>query len=102
MGPDGILVGSAREAQLFRDRAAARVSREDLKHKRELLSRKRISLKAKIAELESDFAAQGQDIERAIQHELDRQTALRATRITLTARREQAANGRSNGARGPK
>jgi circadian clock protein KaiC len=88
VGPEGILVGSAREAQLLRDRDAARLSRDDLKQRRELLARKRTALKAKIAELESDFAAQGQDIERAIQREIAQQAALRSTWTALTAQRQ--------------
>jgi circadian clock protein KaiC len=88
VGPEGILVGSAREAQLLRDRDAARLSRDDLKQRRELLARKRTALKAKIAELESDFAAQGQDLERAIQREIAQQAALRSTWTALTAQRQ--------------
>jgi circadian clock protein KaiC len=101
VGPEGILVGSARAAQLVRDRNAARVSRDDLKQRKELLARKRIALKAKIAELESDFAAQGQDIERAIQHEMAQQAALRSTWRTLTAQR-LATHRKGHSARGAK
>ena len=102
MGPDGILVGSAREAQHLRDLAAVRLSRDDLKQRKELLARKRIALKAKIAELESDFAAQGQDIERVIQQEITKQAELRATWTTLIAQRERATHKRGTGVRGAK
>jgi circadian clock protein KaiC len=101
VGPDGILVGSAREAQRLRDRDAARMSRDDLKQRKDLLARKRTALKAKIAELESDFAAQGQDIERAIQREIAQQAALRSTWTTLTAQR-QGTHRKGHWARGAK
>jgi circadian clock protein KaiC len=101
VGPDGILVGSAREAQQLRDATAARKLREDLKQRKELLARKRTALKAQIAQLESDFAAQGQEIEREIEHEMAQQAALRSTWSTLTAQRERGTR-RLPGARGAK
>jgi circadian clock protein KaiC len=102
VGPEGILVGSAREAQQLRDETAARKSRDDLKQRKELLARKRTALKAQIAQLESDFAAQGQDIEREIQHEMAQQAALRSTWSTLTTQREQGSHRKGAGARGAK
>jgi circadian clock protein KaiC len=88
VGPDGILVGSARNAQLLRDRIAARLSRNDIKQRKELLVRKRGILKSRIAELEDEYAAQAQDLERVIQHEIDQQEAALSAQATLAAQRE--------------
>jgi len=88
VGPEGILVGSARHAQQLLDNVAAKTSRDDLKHHRDLLMRKRTALKARIAELEGDFAAEAHDIGQAIEHEIAHQDVLRANRTTLVAQRE--------------
>jgi circadian clock protein KaiC len=88
IGPDGILVGSARLAQQLRDRVAANNSRNSLAHKRELLSRKRTAFKARIAELRTDFLAESHDIERAIALEADQQNSLGTDRAKLVAERE--------------
>jgi circadian clock protein KaiC len=91
VGPDGILVGSARNAQKLRDRIAAKLSRNDLKHRKELLARKRSILKWKIAALESEYAAQARDLERVVQHEFDQQEAAVSAQASLVAQREALA-----------
>ncbi len=100
IGPEGILVGSARLAQQLRDRLAASDSRNSLAHKRELLSRKRIALRARIAELRTDFLAESHDIERAIALEAAQQNSLGADRAKLAAQRESGMSRPQQSARG--
>jgi circadian clock protein KaiC len=89
MGPEGILVGSARFAQQLRDTAAAQAVHEDLKLQKDMLARKHTAMKARIAELEGKFVTESQDIEQAIARELARQETMRAGRRKLGVRREQ-------------
>jgi hypothetical protein len=95
-------VGSARVGQELRDRAAAQASRDDLKHKEELLARKRAALKARIAELENDFVVEAHDIEQSIDRERSQQATLRSNWTALVAQREQVKGQRGKGRRAAK
>jgi circadian clock protein KaiC len=81
LGPDGILVGAARIARQAQDRAEAAASMAGIEHKHGMLERKRAALKAKVAELESEFNAEAHDIEQAIRQERGRQETLLASRV---------------------
>ena len=94
VGPEGVLVGSARLAQQMRDRATVTASRGEIEHKRTLLARKRNALKARIAELETEFTAEAHDIEQAIAQEKERQDALASGRATQALQRERASPSR--------
>jgi circadian clock protein KaiC len=93
VGPEGILVGSARSAQELRDRIAARLSRDDIEQRKDLLVRKRGILKSRIGELESEYAAEAQDLERVIQHEISQREAALSTQAALVAQREKVGPG---------
>lgn len=88
VGPDGVLVGSARKLQEMRDRAAAVVSRQDIAQKKDELARKRKVLKARMAEIESSYQAQIHGIERAIVQEQARQHDVVAGRYVLASERQ--------------
>ncbi len=92
VGAEGVLVGSARDAQQLRDCIAARLSRNDIEQRKELLERKRSILKLRIAELEDEYAGQAQDLERVIQQELAKKDAALSTQATLVAQREDLAS----------
>lgn len=91
-GPDGVaVVGSARIVQQGRDRAAADASNLEVEHQKTLLARKRMALKARIADLKSAFAAEARDIEQAIMQEKARRDALVAGRAAVASQRGAAA-----------
>jgi circadian clock protein KaiC len=90
VGPDGVLVGSARAAQEMQDRAAAAISRRDVEQKKEELDRSHKAFKARIAELEAAYAAEVRGIEAAITHEEVRQEGGLAGRTTLATNRQRA------------
>lgn len=89
VGPDGILVGSARALQEMRDRAAAVASRQDVERKKDDVVRKRKAFKARIAELEASYMAEIDDIEQAIAQEQARQGDATTGLIALAAEPRQ-------------
>ncbi|MES2859066.1 MAG: circadian clock protein KaiC [Pseudomonadota bacterium] len=100
LGPDGVLLGSARLAQQERDRAAASAAAQEIAHQTALLARKRAVLDARIKELESDFAAESHDIGQVIAQGQVRQDALVAARKSLAESRGQDAAAPSLPAKG--
>ena len=102
VGPDGVLVGSARAAQEMRDRVAAAASRRDVEQKNRHLERKQKAFKARIAELEAAYAAEVLDIEQAIAQEKVRQESGLAGRTALASNRQRIARGRPTRAVGSK
>lgn len=58
VGPDGVLVGSARAAQEMQDRVSAIASQRDVVQKKAQLERKQAAFKARMAELDAEYAAE--------------------------------------------
>jgi circadian clock protein KaiC len=94
VGPDGVLVGSARAAQEMQDRVSAALSRRDVEQKKEQLDRKQKAFTARIAELEASYAAEVRDIEASITQEEVRQEGGLTGRTTLATNRQRAAKAR--------
>jgi circadian clock protein KaiC len=94
VGPDGVLVGSARAAQEMQDRALAAVSRRDVAQKKAQLARKQAAFKARTAELDAAYVAEVHEIEQSIMQEEGRlQTGL-AGRTSLASDRQRTGKGR--------
>jgi circadian clock protein KaiC len=89
VGPNGILVGAERLAQQMHDRSALTASRQDAEHNKTLLARKRLTLNARIAELESEFAVEANDIETAIAQEEERQKGKTSSRAAQAKQRAE-------------
>jgi circadian clock protein KaiC len=58
LGPEGVLTGSARQAQEARERAAALARQQDMERRRNDLERKRQALEAKVAALKLEFESE--------------------------------------------
>lgn len=69
VGPDGILVGSARAAQEMQDRISAIASRRAVAQKKAQLERKQAAFKARMAELDAEYAAEVHTLAAAITEE---------------------------------
>jgi circadian clock protein KaiC len=93
VGPDGILVGSARAAQELQDRASAAASRRDVEQKKGQLERKHKAFAARIAELEAAYAAEIHDIKEGIVQEEGRLQGALVGRTTLASDRQRTARG---------
>ena len=94
VGPDGVLVGSARAAQEMQDRVAAVASRRDVEQKKGQLERKQKAFKARVAELEAAYAAEVLEVEQAIAEEEGRQEGGLADRTALASNRQRTAKER--------
>jgi circadian clock protein KaiC len=94
VGPDGVLVGSARAAQEMQDRASAAVSRREVEQKKAQLARKQAAFKARVAELDAAYVAEVHDIEQSITQEEGRLPSGLAGRTTLASNRQRTGKGR--------
>jgi circadian clock protein KaiC len=93
VGPDGVLVGSARAAQEMQDRASAAASRRDVEQKKGQLERKHKAFTARIAELEAAYAAEIHDIKEGIAQEEGRLQGAMVGRTALASDRQRTAKG---------
>lgn len=91
VGPDGVLVGSARAAQEMQDRASAAASRRDVEQKKGQLERKHKEFKARVAELETAYASEAHDLKEAIAQEEGRLQGMLVGRTTLASERQRTA-----------
>ena len=93
VGPDGVLVGSARAAQEMQDRASAAASRRDVERRKGQLERKHKEFKARLAELEAAYAAEALDLKEAIVQEEGRLQGVLVGRTALASDRQRTAKG---------
>ena len=66
LGPEGVLTGTARQAQEAQARAAAALRQEESEKRRRSLEIKRKDLEAKIAALQAEFENEKQEIEKSL------------------------------------
>lgn len=98
VGPDGVLTGSAREAQEARERAAALARQQDLERRSRELERKRRQLRAQIAALEADLGVEEEEVARLRGEAERREAQLEADRRQMRVRRSGvAASGAGSG-----
>jgi circadian clock protein KaiC len=68
VGPDGVLTGSARQAQEARERADGTARLEDLEQRRARLERRREGVVAQTADLWREFEDEADVVERLLSH----------------------------------
>ncbi|MPZ45246.1 MAG: circadian clock protein KaiC [Betaproteobacteria bacterium] len=86
LGPEGVLIGSMRQAQAAREKAAAVARQQEVEAKLRERERKREALEAHIAALRKEFETEGEEAKRLAVDEQARQNMLTE---------DQAAMGRS-------
>jgi len=87
VGPEGVLAGSSRLGQEARERAAALAARQEIERQTRLLLRRRRALEAQVLALQTDFAAEEDDLQQRIAEATARKTALRRDQVELAIRR---------------
>jgi circadian clock protein KaiC len=92
LGPEGVLTGSARQAQEAREEAAALLRREELESQQRALDRKRDALEARIAALRKEFEAEEEIAGRVIAQQITREKVVEQDRRRMEKSR-QADNG---------
>jgi circadian clock protein KaiC len=99
VGPNGVLVGSARAAQEMQDRVSAMVSRRDVAQKKAELERKQAAFKARMAELDAEYAAEVHTLAAAIAEEEGRLQSGIDDRALLASDRQRTRGGTARRAR---
>jgi circadian clock protein KaiC len=88
LGPEGVLTGSARQAQEARERAGQIQREQEIQARQRDLERKRDVLEAKIAALRKEFEVEESESVRGINQELAREQALRDDRNRMAESRK--------------
>jgi circadian clock protein KaiC len=92
LGPEGVLTGSARQAQESRERAALLLREQEIQSRQRELDRRREALEARIATLRKEFEVEETEALRGITQEVTREEVLRDDRARMS-RSRQADNG---------
>lgn len=83
VGPDGILTGSAREAQIIQEETGAAIHSYSLNRKDREIKRKRQVLESKIASLHSEFESVEEELNKVYEEEELRKQVLSKNRETM-------------------
>jgi len=83
VGPDGILTGSAREAQMVQEETGAAIHNYALSRKDREIMRKRQVLESKIASLNSEFESVEEELNKVYEEEELRKQILNKNRETI-------------------
>lgn len=97
LGPDGVLIGSAREAELLKEKTNAVIKNNALTSKDREITRKRKVLEAKIASLQTEFESVEEELNKVYVEEQLKQDILNKNRKNLTELR--SGSGDSNNSR---
>jgi len=87
LGPNGVLTGSAREAQMLQENAGEVLKGYQMSAKDKEIIRKRNILEAKIANLKTEFESMEEELNRTFAEEQIRKQAAQKTRQEMTKRR---------------
>ena len=88
LGAEGVLTGSARQAQEDRERAGARQRQQEIEGQRRRLAQNRDALEARILALRKDFEAEEEEANRIIASEKAREDVIRSNRHRMAASRQ--------------
>ena len=100
IGPEGILVGSAREAQQLKEATGTELRDHILEHKSRELERRRRLLEAKISSLKDEFESVQDELSSTLKEEQMRSEILGKNRHELTAKRNVGENENGKGKKG--
>jgi len=87
LGPDGVLIGSAREAEMLREHTNKVIKNNALSSKDREIIRKRKVLEAKIASLQTEFESVEEELNKTYVEEQLKQEILEKNRKDLTDKR---------------
>jgi len=92
IGPDGILIGSARESQQLEEATGIELRNFEVSRKDREIRRKRVVLETKIATLKEEFESLKDELNRAHQEEEFRKQTTKKNRYDLTQNRNKQGN----------
>ena len=98
VGPNGVMVGSAKLAQQVRDRTANLQRQAEIVRKQRLLERKRKVIESQIATLQAEIEAEEEQINQELAQEVDYQNMrVNELRTIIQARQEYGATQKNEG-----
>jgi circadian clock protein KaiC len=100
LGPEGVLTGSARQAQEAKEKASQVRTSQEVERKRRELQRRQQALEAQVAALRLQFESDKEEMERFIREQEDRQERLDADRQEMAASRKADSDGNLQPRRG--
>ena len=96
LGAEGVLTGSARQAQEAREKASLVVQQEEVEARQRELARKREAMEARITALRKEFEAENEEIQRIIGQEKARIDVLRQDRVRMGMSRKADRPGKAD------
>jgi circadian clock protein KaiC len=90
VGAEGVLTGSARQAQEARERGEALARLQMSERRNRELNRRRAQIERQIAELRASIDAEGHEVDLLTQQEASREDSLVADRAAMAAKRGAA------------
>ena len=87
LGPEGVLTGSARQAQEAREKAEALLRQQAIEGKQRELDRKQEAMEARVIALRKEFEAEAEEAKRMLASENAREEVTREDRENMGARR---------------
>lgn len=87
-GPEGVLTGSARQSQEARERAETLAREQELERRQRDRERKREALEARITAMRKEFEIEGEELQRAIDEELAKESVLSQDRQAMALKRK--------------
>ena len=88
LGPDGVLTGSARQVQEFRERSSARARLDEIERKQRELKRKREAFEARLVALQKEFEVEVEEADRMLSQEETRDRMLQSERDEMAVKRK--------------
>jgi len=96
LGPQGVLIGSAREAQELQEESNNNWRKTDLLRKDKAIERKKMLLDAKIAALNSKFESEKDDLDNSYLQQEIKNTIIENNRKRLSEKRSSTLNTKAN------
>jgi len=88
LGPDGVLTGSARQVQEFRERSSARARLDEIERKQRDLKRKREAFEARLVALRKEFEVEADEADWMLSLEESRDRILQSERDEMAIKRK--------------
>ncbi|HET8948438.1 MAG TPA: circadian clock protein KaiC [Candidatus Polarisedimenticolia bacterium] len=88
LGSEGVLTGSARQAQEAREKAAGIMKQQEIEARQRDLERKREALEARIVALRKEFEAESEELQRRLGEEKLRAEVSRLDRVRMSISRK--------------
>jgi len=95
VGPNGVLIGSSRVAQVAREKAEALTNRQETARRKRELARKRATVEKQIAGLRSECETEEWELRRVNEHMDERTRGLTTRRLELGGLRQSPRNANS-------